>query len=110
MKTFSCKSLGFNDDWCCQAKTDDRLLERVAMHLREEHDMKALSPETLGTIRNSFCLPSYSDNAAAVDLVFQKYNCEGDPDCTWRYIVEAEKLIGCTSPLHEGDLVGIGLA
>jgi predicted small metal-binding protein len=46
--------------------------------------------------------------AAAADLVLQEYNCDHDPECTWRYIAQTEDLIVEGAPAHARDKHRIG--
>jgi hypothetical protein len=38
-----------------------------------------------------------------VDGIFDKYNCSSDPQCTWRYITEAEVILTGSS-VHTREL------
>jgi hypothetical protein len=39
-----------------------------------------------------------------VDRIFEKYNCNSDPQCTWRYIAEAEMILTGSSTVHAREL------
>jgi predicted small metal-binding protein len=93
MKQFKCSYLGLTDRWKHVERTDDLLLDTVALHLRDVHGMTSLSQEMLGKIRKSFTSPSTAEAAAAADLVLREYNCDRDPACTWRYLAQTEDLI-----------------
>jgi predicted small metal-binding protein len=108
MKEFRCSSLGLNDRWKHIARTDDLLLDTVALHLRDVHEMNDLSPEMLAKIRNVFTTPTAQDAAAAADLVLKEYNCDHDPACTWRYLAQTEDLIVEGAAAHARDKHGIG--
>jgi predicted small metal-binding protein len=108
MKEFKCSSIGLKDNWKHIARTEDLLLDTVALHLREVHEMKSLSQEMLGKIRNAFTTPTAKDAAAAADLVLQEYNCDHDPACTWRYIAQTEDMIVEGAAAHARDKHGVG--
>jgi predicted small metal-binding protein len=108
MKEFKCSSLGFKDRWKHTAHTDDLLLDTVALHLREVHDMNELSPEMLTRIRNAFTPLTSADAAAAADLIMQEYNCDQDPACTWRYFAQNEDVIVAGAKEHLREMHGVG--
>jgi predicted small metal-binding protein len=104
MKEFSCASIGVNCKTTLKAPTDERLLELVSTHAREIHGMAAIPEDMLGKIRNNFVNRATSDAAYVVDRIFEKYNCDKDPDCTWRYISEAEAILTGSPSVHEKEL------
>jgi predicted small metal-binding protein len=107
MKEFKCTYLGLTDRWKHIARTDDLLLDTVALHLHEVHGMNELSPEMLAKIRNAFTTPTALDAAATADLVLQEYNCDHDPGCTWSCIAQTEDLIVEGAEVHARDKHGI---
>jgi hypothetical protein len=54
--------------------------------------------------RNHFVNRTTSDAAYVVDRIFEKYNCNKDPECTWRYITEAELILTGGPSVHEKEL------
>jgi predicted small metal-binding protein len=107
MKEFSCES--FKKDGCkavLTARTEERLTETVAQHLRDVHGIPEISEDTYGQIKRLFVTRSTPDAAYVVDRIFEKYNCNSDPQCTWRYIAEAEQILTGSSAVHEKELVG----
>ena len=104
MKEFSCASIGGNCKTTLSAPTDERLLELVSAHAREKHGMTAITEDMLGKIRNNFVNRTTSDAAYVADRIFEKYNCDKDPDCTWRYISEAESILTGEPSVHEKEL------
>jgi len=107
MKEFKCSSLGLNDRWKHIARTDDLLLDIVALHLREVHEMNELSPAMLTKIRNAFTPPTAQDAAEAADIVLREYNCDRDPACTWRYMAQTEDLIVEGAEAHAREKHGV---
>ncbi len=107
MKEFACKSLGYNDNWKYIARTEELLADMVAVHLRDVHGVNALSPDMVGKIKNSFSNPSQADAAAAADLVLKEYNCDMEPECTWRYIAQTEDLIADGVAVHAREAHGV---
>ena len=63
------------------------------MHLRDAHNVSTITPETVAKIRNIIFNGTASDAARVVDQIFEKYNCNGEPECSWRYIEEAEMIL-----------------
>jgi predicted small metal-binding protein len=107
MKEFKCSYLGYKDSWKHVAHTEDLLLDVVALHLREVHNMNELPPEMLAKIKNSFTTPSSRDAAAAADLILREYNCDMEPECTWRYIAQTEDLIAEGAAAHAREKHGM---
>ncbi len=107
MKEFLCRSLGNDCGWRHIARTEDLLADVVAVHLRDIHGVYALTSDMMGKIKNLFTVPSPMDAAAAADLVLKEYNCDMDPECTWRYIAQTEELIADGVAVHARDSHGI---
>jgi predicted small metal-binding protein len=104
MKAFSCASIGVNCKTTLTAPTDEKLLEMVSTHAREVHGMTAITEDMLGKIRNNFVNRATSDAAYVVDRIFEKYNCNKEPECTWRFIAEAETILTGKPTIHEKEL------
>jgi len=93
MKEFSCKKFGNKCDVVLRAQTEERIVEMASLHLRQVHGVTALSQENVARIKNLLINRATSDAAYVVDRIFEKYNCDSDPECTWRYITEAEIIL-----------------
>jgi len=93
MKEFSCKNFGNNCAVVLSAQTEERIVEMASIHLREVHGVTSLTQENVAKIRNLLTNRATPDAAYVVDRIFEKYNCDSDPDCTWRYITEAEIIL-----------------
>ena len=104
MKAFSCASIGVNCKTTLTAPTDEKLLEMVSTHAREVHGMTAIPQDMLGKIRNNFVNRATTDAAYVVDRIFEKYNCNKEPECTWRFIAEAETILTGKPTIHEREL------
>ncbi len=104
MKQFSCSDLGTGCNIVLTAPTEERLLDEVSLHAREFHTMKGISQEMIGRIRRKMVNKTTSDAAYVVDRIFEKYNCTSDPECTWRYISEAEMILTGSPSIHEKEL------
>ena len=104
MKEFDCKSLGHSCDEVLTARTEERLVDLVAVHLRDVHAVSSLTPETVARVKNLFINRRIPDAAQVADRVLEKYNCSGEPECTWRYIAEAEMVLNGGSMVHEREL------
>ena len=104
MKEFSCAKLGNKCNAVLKAQTEERLVELVSLHLREAHGMPAISQDNVAQIKNLFATPAASDAAYVVDRIIEKYNCNSDPECTWRYIAEAEMILTGRERVHAQEL------
>ena len=104
MKEFSCASIGVDCKTTFKAPTDERLLEMISVHAREMHGLPAIPEDMLAKIRNQFVNRATADAAYVVDRIFEKYNCDKDPECTWRYISEAESILTGRPSVHEKEL------
>ena len=93
MKQFNCKDLGHNCKEVLTAQTEEKLVELASIHLRDAHGVTSMTPESVAKMKNSFINRATSDAAYVVDRIFEKYNCSGEPECTWRYIEEAEMIL-----------------
>ncbi len=103
MKEFSCADIGNKCNVVLKAQTEDRLVELVSIHMRDVHGMASISQEAVARIKNLFTNRATADAAYVVDRIFEKYNCSSDPQCTWRYIAEAEMIL-TGSNVHAREL------
>jgi predicted small metal-binding protein len=85
MVEIKCASLGYKCPWTYRDNSEYVLLDVAGMHLRECHEVKEVDLDLLGKIRTSFIYPTTGDAAKKADIIMQKYNCEGDPECSERY-------------------------
>ncbi len=104
MKTFSCASLGMDCRSVLTAQTEEKLLDMASIHARDVHGMTAIPPDMIGKIKQLMVNRSASDAANAADRIFEKYNCNKDPECTWRYIAEAEVILTGQPSVHTQEL------
>ena len=104
MKEFACKNLGHKCNAVLQALTEERIIEMASVHLRADHGITSLSPEDVAKIRNLLTNRASSDAAYVVDRIFEKYNCESEPECSWRYITEAEMILKGAPTPHAEEL------
>jgi hypothetical protein len=81
-------------------------MDLVALHLRDGHQMRALTPEMAGRIKKSFRNPWLDDAAGTVDIIMEEYNCDKEPRCTWEFIAQAETILTGNRSAHEKELVG----
>jgi len=101
MKEFTCASLTHNCKDVLKAQTEERLAEVVSIHLRDKHGMLSIRPDKITQIKKLFTSPAVSDS---VDRILEKYNCNSDPECTWRYIAAAETILTGRERVHEQEL------
>ena len=104
MRQFSCESMGNNCNVVLMAPTEERLLEMVSLHLRDVHGMTAISQDMAGKIKQLFVNHTAPEAAYVVDRIFEKYNCNSDPECTWRYIAAAEIILKGDKSAHKKEL------
>ncbi len=104
MKTFACSSLVPDCNAVLTAETDEKLIEQASIHAREVHGMAALPQEMIGRIRQLIVNRSPEDAAYVVDRIFETYNCDREPECTWRYISEAEMILTGQPKVHDKEI------
>lgn len=96
--------MGGNCDERLSAQTEERLAEAVSVHLRAAHGVTVIPQDMLGRIKQLFANEASADAAYVVDRIFEKYNCSSDPECTWRYIAEAEMILTGKESVHANEL------
>jgi len=104
MKVFSCSDMGGTCEAKIMAPTEDRLAEEVSIHLREVHGMSEIPQDMLGRIKRLFVNKATKDAASVVDRILEKYNCDSDPECSWRYIAESEMILTGSEGVHSREL------
>lgn len=108
MREFRCASLGNNCTWKHIAKTEELLADVAAVHLRDVHGMKALTPDMLGKVKNFFSNPSPMDAKEAEVLVLKEFRCQDiGQKCSWKYIAQTEELIADGVAVHAREAHGI---
>lgn len=104
MKEFRCSNMRNDCNVVLSAQTEERLVELASLHLREVHGMTALTQDNVAEIKNILTDSATSDAARVVDSIFEKYNCNSEPECSWRYIAEAEMILNGGSTVHTQEL------
>ncbi len=111
MKTLVCRDLGNNCSWMHKERTEELLLDVAAIHLRDVHGVKALSPDTVGRIKNAFNDQESREpalEASDENPVLKEFLCKDlGMDCTWRYIAQTEELLADGVAVHARDAHGI---
>jgi predicted small metal-binding protein len=107
MKEFTCRKLGNNCNAVLIAQSEEKLTELVSIHLRDVHGVTDIPQEKIAQIKNLFATHASQDAAAVVDRIFEKYNCSGEPECTWRYIIAAETILTGGTPGVHAEAVGV---
>jgi len=107
VREIKCASLGYTCKWKHIANTEELLADITAIHLRDVHGVKAISPDMLGKIKNSFTPPTEAGAAEFVDIKTKVYNCDIGPNCSWRYIAMTEELIVDGAAVHAREAHGI---
>ncbi len=109
MEEFVCKSLGYNCGWKHVSRTEELLMDIVAIHLRDVHDVPALSQEMVGRIKNAF---AHSDRIESSqkeeEPVLKEFKCSDlGMNCGFRYIAQTEELITDGVAVHAREAHGI---
>lgn len=108
MRTFECKRLGNNCTWKHMAKTEELMADVVALHLREVHGIKALTPELVAKVKNLSTNPDPIAVSSGERLMMKEFRCRDlGTDCTWRYFAQTEELIADGVAVHARDAHGI---
>jgi len=108
MRTFACKSLGNNCTWKHIAKTEELLADVVALHLREVHGMKSLTPELVAKIKNLSTNPDPVEVSGGEGLVMKEFRCQDlGTACSWRYLAQTEELLADGVAVHAREAHGI---
>ena len=109
MRTFACKSLGNNCSWKYVANTEELLTDIVAMHLREVHGVKAVTPELIDRVKNQFANAAPMDAGTADRLEMKEVRCQDlGNKCAWRYLAQTEELLVDGAAVHTREVHGIG--
>jgi predicted small metal-binding protein len=107
VRELKCASLGYTCKWKHIANTEELLADVTAIHLRDVHGVKAISPDILAKIKNAFTPPSEADVAKFANVKLKEYNCDIDPKCSWRYVAMTEDLIVDGAAVHAREAHGI---
>jgi predicted small metal-binding protein len=109
MREFSCKSLGNNCGWKHAARTEDLLLDLVAIHLRDVHGVQALTPDMVGTIKQAYTAAEPAERKeASKDPALKVVYCKDlGMNCEFKYIAQTEELIVDGVAVHARDAHGI---
>lgn len=108
MRTFTCKSLGNDCSWKHTERTEELLVDFVALHLRKAHGVKDVSPVMIGKIKNAFSEPAPVEEKAAEGLMLREFRCQDlGMKCDWHYIAQTEELIVDGVAIHAREAHGI---
>jgi predicted small metal-binding protein len=109
MREFSCKSMGNNCGWKHVARTEELLLDVVAVHLRDVHGVGALTQDMIGGIKNAFSKAEpVAVRGEIGDPVLKEFKCKDlGMDCGFRYIAQTEELIADGVAVHAREAHGI---
>ena len=108
MREFKCASLGNKCNWKYIAKTEERLADVAAVHLRDVHGITALSSEMVVKIKNAFSNPTPVEAKQAENLVLKEISCKDlGYSCGWKYIAQTEELLVDGIAVHAREAHGI---
>jgi len=109
MREFACRSLGYNCGWKHIARTEELLMDVVALHLRDVHEVTDLTQDMVGRIKHIFAsseqvdLPSMNE-----EPILKEFKCSDlGMNCGFRYIAQTEELITDGVALHAREVHGI---
>lgn len=109
MREFACKRMGNNCGWKHTEKTEERLMDVVAIHLRDVHGVQAVTPEMVGQVKNAFSegepvAPRDKGEDPTLKVVYCK---DLGMNCNFRYIAQTEELIADGVAVHAREAHGI---
>ena len=109
MKEIACRNLGHKCNWKHTARTEDLLVDIVALHLRDVHGMKALTQDMVSRIKNastdSTVVWAPPDEAT---FGLKEFTCSSiGMKCGFRYIAQTEDLIVDGVAVHAREAHGI---
>jgi predicted small metal-binding protein len=110
MREFSCRSIGNDCGWKHAARTEELLMDTVAVHLREVHGVQALTQDMIGGIKRAFSTPDEPVEARGKDSdpVLKEFKCKDlGMDCGFRFIAQTEELIADGVAVHAREAHGI---
>jgi predicted small metal-binding protein len=108
MREFKCASLGNKCKWKYIAKTEERLADVAAVHLRDVHGIASLNAEMVGKIKNAFTNPSPVEAKEAENLELKEILCKDlGFTCGWKYIAQTEELLVDGVAVHAREAHGI---
>ncbi len=107
MREFKCSSLGNACSWKHIAKTEERLADVVAVHLRDVHGHQSLGNDMVVKIKNLFSNPLPDEAREAETLALKVYHCELEKGCPFKYIAQTEDLIVDGVAVHAREKHGV---
>ncbi len=98
-----CSDLGYaNCIWNAVANTEDKLVDYVAVHMRDEHGIINFTQEMITEVKKK--LGPTSASLGEEEPTMKEYQC---PDCDWRYIAQTVNLIADAAAVHARDEHGV---
>jgi predicted small metal-binding protein len=85
--------------WFARANVEDKLVDIVAVHMRDYHEIKDFTQEMIAEVKNKLSAISFVFSEEG-DPVVKEYLC---PQCDWRYIAQTENLIADAAAMHARD-------
>jgi predicted small metal-binding protein len=109
MREFACKSLGYKCSWKHVAKTEELLTDIVAVHLRDVHNVPAVTQDMIGNIKQAFSKAKRLDvQPDEKSLVLKEFKCADlGMKCGFKYIAQTEELIADGVAVHAREAHGI---
>ncbi|RMG03784.1 MAG: DUF1059 domain-containing protein, partial [Nitrospirae bacterium] len=100
---FKCNKLGNRGcKWKAISNTEDKLVDLVAVHMRDEHDVKDFTQEMIAEVKQKMSEVSLKGEGDIPEM--KEYRC---PECNWRYLAQTENLIADAAALHARDVHGV---
>ena len=108
VKEFYCRSIGNDCSWKHVARTEDLLLDTVALHLRDVHGEKSIDKARMAQIQNAFVSPSKVVETPDDIPVLKEFRCRDiGMQCQWKYVAQTEELIVDGAAVHARDAHGV---
>lgn len=93
-----CKNIGNEGcNWKAVANTEDRLIDYMAVHSRDQHGINNFTQEMIAQAK-SVIKEAASEKEG--DPAMMEYHC---PDCNWKYFAQTTDLIVDAAALHARD-------
>jgi predicted small metal-binding protein len=109
MREFACRSLGYDCGWKHVARTEERLADIVAIHLRDVHNVTELNQDMLGRVKRAFSSGEQVElTKEEEEPILKEFKCSNLwAKCGFRYIAQTEDLITDGVAVHAREAHGV---
>jgi predicted small metal-binding protein len=100
--------MGYDCSWKHVARTDDLLVDVVALHLRDVHGLVSLDAAMVAKIKKAVNDPTDVEIPDEERLGLKEFRCSDmGQKCSWHYIAQTEDLIVDGVAVHAREAHGI---